>query len=259
MRRGALLALALVVAVGLTACGGIVGAGNAGNVEVAEGGDASGELVISNWPGLRRPGRQQLDREVHRAHRDRRRVHRGHQRQRGVLRQGPAPARAGRVGRPQHLRRHRLDGEADVRPRLPLQARPRRPADGVREHPAGHPQHRARPRPRLRDPLAERDDRDLGRQVRGPRRDLDQRPLRPQVQGPRDDDDRDARHRPAGDEGRRHRSRRRRPPRNGWRRSRRSARRRTRGRSGASPATTTPRTSPAATRSRRSAGRATAT
>ena len=93
----------------------------------------------------------------------------------------------------------------------------------------------------------------------GARHHLDQRPLRPQVQGPRDDAHRDARHRAAGDEGRRHR------PGRGDHRGlaggdrQDPARRSTRARSGASPATTTPRTSPAATRSPRSAGPATPT
>ncbi len=56
-------------------------------------------------------------------------------------------------------------------------------------------------------PVAERHDRDLGGHRGGARHHLDQRPLRPQVQGPRDDAHRDARHRAAGDEGRRRRSR----------------------------------------------------
>lgn len=56
MRARARLAVALAVALGLSACGGVVGAGNAGNVTTAEGGDASGELVISNWPGYIDPG-----------------------------------------------------------------------------------------------------------------------------------------------------------------------------------------------------------
>ena len=57
MIRPGLLALALAVALGLSACGGIVGAGNAGNVETAENGPVEGELVISNWPGYVDPGK----------------------------------------------------------------------------------------------------------------------------------------------------------------------------------------------------------
>ncbi len=48
--------LALFVAFAAWAHQDIVGAGNAGNVETAEGGPASGELVISNWPGYVDPG-----------------------------------------------------------------------------------------------------------------------------------------------------------------------------------------------------------
>jgi spermidine/putrescine transport system substrate-binding protein len=55
-RRG-LVALALALALGLSACGGIVGAGNAGNVETADNGPVEGELVISNWPGYVDPGK----------------------------------------------------------------------------------------------------------------------------------------------------------------------------------------------------------
>ena len=66
---------------------------------------------------------------------------------------------------------------------------------------------------------------------RGRRHHLGQRPLRPQVQGPGDGARRDARHRAAGDEGRRRRHGRRRPRRTGWRRSTRSARPSTRARS----------------------------
>jgi spermidine/putrescine transport system substrate-binding protein len=57
MRRLALPAAAAAIALGLSACGGVVGAGNAGNVEHAEGGDVEGELVISNWPGYVDPGK----------------------------------------------------------------------------------------------------------------------------------------------------------------------------------------------------------
>jgi spermidine/putrescine transport system substrate-binding protein len=56
MSRRSLTVLAVVLALGMTACGGVVGAGNAGNVQTAEGGKPSGELVISNWPGYVDPG-----------------------------------------------------------------------------------------------------------------------------------------------------------------------------------------------------------
>lgn len=50
---------ALAAAVALSACGGddTVGGGNEGEVAVAEGGKASGEVTISNWPGYIDPGK----------------------------------------------------------------------------------------------------------------------------------------------------------------------------------------------------------
>src|SRR5204863_473578 len=53
------------------------------------------------------------------------------QRQQHLLQQAEAGTRPGQLGWPQPLRRHRLDGEADVRPRLPAADQPRRSADGV--------------------------------------------------------------------------------------------------------------------------------
>src|SRR5262245_17470059 len=48
---------ALVVALGLAACGGdTVGGGNSGEVTTAEGGPVAGKLTISNWPGYMEPG-----------------------------------------------------------------------------------------------------------------------------------------------------------------------------------------------------------
>src|SRR5215213_7310242 len=47
----AALVAALVLSLGLAACGGDVGGGNTEDVSVAEGGKAEGELTISNWPG----------------------------------------------------------------------------------------------------------------------------------------------------------------------------------------------------------------
>ncbi len=41
----------LLAAIGLAACGGTTGGGNEGERTTAEGGEASGELTISNWPG----------------------------------------------------------------------------------------------------------------------------------------------------------------------------------------------------------------
>jgi spermidine/putrescine transport system substrate-binding protein len=56
LSRAATALLAAAAAVLLAACGGVVGAGNAGNVEVAQSGDPGDELVISNWPGYVDPG-----------------------------------------------------------------------------------------------------------------------------------------------------------------------------------------------------------
>jgi spermidine/putrescine transport system substrate-binding protein len=57
MKRPGLPTAAVCLALGLSACGGVVGAGNAGNVEKAESGSVEGELVISNWPGYVDPGK----------------------------------------------------------------------------------------------------------------------------------------------------------------------------------------------------------
>ena len=137
-------------------------------------------------------------------------LHRGRQRQRRVLRQGPAPARPGRVGRPQHVRRHRLDGQADVRPRLPAGDRLRRRPERRRE-PAGVPaKPDVRPRAQVLDPVAERHDRTAREQEpRRPDVRVGQRPVRPAVQGQGHGAHRDARHHPADAEGGRDRPRRR--------------------------------------------------
>ena len=48
----ATLVAAFVLVIGISACGGdTVGGGNEGEATMAEGGKASGELTISNWPG----------------------------------------------------------------------------------------------------------------------------------------------------------------------------------------------------------------
>ena len=73
-------------------------------------GTASGELAISNWPFYIDKDTVDGPRVRGGGDRDQRRLHRGRQRQQRVLRQGPAAARERRVGRPRHLRRHRLDG-----------------------------------------------------------------------------------------------------------------------------------------------------
>ena len=55
----AVLVAAAALALGLTACGGGGGGGNdSGETTVAEGGEAKGELTISNWPGYIEPGKE---------------------------------------------------------------------------------------------------------------------------------------------------------------------------------------------------------
>jgi spermidine/putrescine transport system substrate-binding protein len=55
----AVLVAAAALALGLTACGGGGGGGNdSGETTVAKGGEATGELTISNWPGYIEPGKE---------------------------------------------------------------------------------------------------------------------------------------------------------------------------------------------------------
>ncbi|HVD86042.1 MAG TPA: spermidine/putrescine ABC transporter substrate-binding protein [Solirubrobacterales bacterium] len=53
----AMLVAVAALALGLAACGGSGGAGNSGETTVAEGGEAKGDLTISNWPGYIDPGK----------------------------------------------------------------------------------------------------------------------------------------------------------------------------------------------------------
>jgi spermidine/putrescine transport system substrate-binding protein len=53
----AVMVATLALALGLAACGGGGGGGNSGETTVAEGGEAKGELTISNWPGYIDPGK----------------------------------------------------------------------------------------------------------------------------------------------------------------------------------------------------------
>ena len=145
----------------------------------------------------------------------------------------------GESGGPLDLRRHRLDGEQDARARLPAELRQVGDAEQPREPRAQPPEPAVRRQPRLLDAVADGDDRAGRAQGPGAGRDLDLRSVRLPVRGQGRDADRDARHRPAGDEVQRGRPRARRPSRTGSTRSRRSRTRSTRARSAASPATTT--------------------
>ena len=174
-------------------------------------------------------------------------VRRGDQRQRRVLRQGPPAVRARRLGRARHPRGDRLDGRTHDPARLRAEVRP-----GGDHHRTAEPDRSAahaalRPRPRLLDALAVGLRRDRLPQGQGQARAQERRrPVRPGLQGQGHDAHRDARH---------GRSRRRgmgydpetASRTSSWRRSRRSARPPSPGRSAASPATSTPRTSPRAT------------
>ena len=183
----------------------VIGGPQTGDVQTVDAsGKPTGELTISNWPLY--IDKQTIPR-LRGRHRGHGQVHRGRQRQRRVLRQGPAAARPGRVGRALDLRRHRLDGEQDARARLPAELRQDGDAEQLQE-PRPEPREPAvRPQPRLLDAVADRDDRTGGAQGPGARRDLDLRPLRPPVRGQGRDADRDARHRAAGDEVQRRRPR----------------------------------------------------
>ncbi len=77
--------------------------------------------------------------------------------------------RTGESGGPQHHRRHRLDGEADVRPRLPAELRQERDPERRGEPAPSLREPSLRPRARVLRAVAERDDR-AGRQHRSWRR-----------------------------------------------------------------------------------------
>jgi spermidine/putrescine transport system substrate-binding protein len=57
LTRLGLASACLVLAIAIAACGGDdVGGGSGGEVPVAQGGEASGDVLISNWPGYVAPG-----------------------------------------------------------------------------------------------------------------------------------------------------------------------------------------------------------
>ena len=206
---------------------------------------------------LHRSRQERDDRRIRGQDGCRRPLHRGHQRQQPVLRQAPTAACKGPVGRARPDHPERLAGEADVRLRVPPEARLREAAERqAQPDPVPAPSDRG-PESRFHGPLAERDD-GADRQHRaGAGRELDLRSVRPEVQGQGRHAHRAARHGPDDPEvhGHRSRSRHRRP--SGSPPSTRSRTRPTRARSGASPATTTSATSAPATSTSSSAGPAT--
>ena len=161
---------ALALALGLAACGGDdgVGGGEDEDVPVAEGGEPSGDVLISNWPGYIDPGRTAPSPSSRRRPASRSSTSRTSTTTSTFFNKLQPQLDQGELGRPQHLRRHRLDGEADVRPRLPAGARPRRPPDRVRQHPAAVRGVHRRPRAQVLDSVAGRHDRDLGRHDQAP-------------------------------------------------------------------------------------------
>ncbi len=210
LRAFVVAAMALAATLALAACGGDdeVGGGSDQPTEVATTGPVERRAQYLELGRLHRQGRGQHDRRVRgQVPGDHGQLHRGRQRQRRVLRQAPASATGGRVRRSRHLRRHRLDGEADVRPRLPAGDQPRGHAERAR---------RTSSTASRSPPFDPERTFSVPWQV-GPRRPdrqheagaghpLGQRPVRPQVQGQGHGAHRDARHRAADDAGRRGRS-----------------------------------------------------
>ena len=234
----------VIAAFTLASCGGdddAVGGGNESGTEVAKAGDLSGEVTIST-ARLHGPGQGEHGRRVRAGEGRKDQIHRGRERQRRVLRQAAAPAREGRFRRTEHVRGHRLDGQADVRPRLPAGDRPRRPADRVQEPPAEPREPRLRPRAQVLRAVADRNDRAHGQRRKGAGCKSGQRHLRPEVQGQDHRAHRVARHDPAAAQGRTGSIPRKPPPKNGLLQSRSCRTPSTPASCAASPATTTPRT-----------------
>ena len=123
-----LAALALVASMALVACGGggIDEASNNDDIGVAEGGDPSGNLNISNWP-LYIDGKtiSDFDKETGTSTKYTEDVNDNNEffgKVQPLLSQGESGGR-------RHRRRHRLDGREDVRPRLHPETRPRQADD----------------------------------------------------------------------------------------------------------------------------------
>ena len=232
----AVLALAAASRSPPAAAAGSRAAAADGKVETVKVGKPSGDLDDLELAPLHRqahgPGLREGDRRLGQ-------VHRGRQRQPRVLRQAAAAAGQGRVRRPRHHRRHRLDGEEDVRPRLPRRTSTRtRSRTSRRTWSRPSSTRPSTPSRKYSVPVAERDDRSDRQQRTWPRRQVHLRPLRPQIQGQGRHAHRDARHGAAGHEVPGHRPAK--ATEEDWLNAIDKIRRRpTAGRSGGSPATTT--------------------
>ena len=237
----------LSAAAWLAACGTETG-GRRTSAEVVERDADRRRADLLQLAALHRGGPQHA-RALPTALRHAREVRRGDQRQPGVLRQGAPAVRARGLRRPRPARRHRLDGRAHDPPRLRAEARQARAAErrGQPDRPAARAV--GRPRARVHRPVAVGHDRPDLPQGQGQARAAQHRgPLRPRLQGQGHAAERGLRHR-ADDHARPGR-------RPGERHARPDAGRRREGRGrdarparcAASPATSTRRTSPRATR-----------
>ena len=190
---------ALALALGLAACGSDdgVGGGADGDVPVAEGGEATGDVLISNWPGYIDPGadgtvakfedetgveveyKEDVSDNVVFFNKLKPQLDQGSSGGRSLFVVTDWMAkRMYDLGYLQELNHDDLPTVFDnILPQF--------------EESTG------RSRAEVLDSVAGGSDRDLGRHEPGPRDRRGQRPVRPEVQGQGDDADRDARHGPA--------------------------------------------------------------
>ena len=189
----------------LAACGddgGIEGGGGDQTAEIKPipKGEIADQFNFSNWPLYIDKKKPIVARRLREEVRHEGQVHRGDQRQHRVLRQGAPDLRTGRLRRPRHARRHRLDGVEDEAAGLRPEARQVRAAERRREPDRRAQVSELRPGTRVVGPVAERIRGDRlpqgpGRQAARER----QRHLRSQAQGQGHDADRDGRHGRPGD------------------------------------------------------------
>ena len=253
-------AIAVATAVIAAGCGGgggieSSGSGPAGQVDAS--GPVQGKLTISQWPLYIDPGKNGTIAEFEgKTGVDVNYIEDINDNNQFFGKLQPQLAKGQSGGRrPDHPQR--LAGEADVRPRLPPEARLLEAAERQAQPDPGPAPSDRGPESRIHRPLAERDDGADRPHRPGAGRELDLRPVRPEVQGQGRHAHRAARHGADDPEVHGHRSRSRPPRPSGSPPSTRSRTRPTRARSGASPATTTSATSARATSTSSSAGPAT--